>query len=449
MPVDDPSSASPSLSDPSTPASSTPAPSTPASSTPARRVVVSASWRDHSITAIAAEAARRGELDARYIVDDRFVAGLALLKGGFGPAARAHAARARERSARQTAPGDVRVGRRPELMRVLGAVTDARTGWELGERRWKTTFDRAVARRVRRRPLTGHDVVVGLPGSSLRTFEVAGPAARVFNAIDAHPREHNRVLEEAYGRDAATAEIYPDALVARIEAELALADVVLVPSRATAEGMVRHGVAEAKVRVLPYAVSLQDFGLDPGAAAPAHPPAARPQVLFVGQVCYRKGIPSLLEAARRAPGVDVRLAGPVFQPHLVADLPGNVTVLGTLDPDTLRGEYRAADAFVLPTLDDTFGFVVTEAAAAGLPLILSPHCGAREVVAALPATRTVDPLAPDGVAALAAALAEVAPLSWEERLGHARAFRDLDRPHPDWAHYGAAVLDSVTTGVTR
>lgn len=441
MPVDDPSSASPQpLSDPLP---------HPHAQPTGRRVVVAASWRDHSITAIAAEAARRGELDARYVVDDRFVAGLALLKGGFRASARAHAARARERSARQSAAGDVRVGRRPELMRVVGAVTDPRTGWELGERRWKTAYDHAVARRLARRPLGPGDVVVGMPGSSLRTFAtVPAGVVRVFNAIDAHPREHNRVLEEAYGRAAARAEIYPEALVERIEAELALADHVLVPSRATADGMTRHGVPAEKVRVHPYAVSLADFGLTDGEDAPARPDA-RPRVLFVGQVCHRKGIPSLLEAARRVPGVDVRLAGPVFHAHLLADLPSNVTVLGTLDPVALRAEYRAADAFVLPTLDDTFGFVVTEAAAAGLPLILSPHCGAREVVAALPATTTVDPLGADGTGDLAAALHAVVALDWDTRLAHARAFRGLDRPHPDWAHYGAAVLDSVTTGAVR
>jgi glycosyltransferase involved in cell wall biosynthesis len=42
----------------------------------------------------------------------------------------------------------------------------------------------------------------------------------------------------------------------------------------------------------------------------------------------------------------------------------------------MPARYADADAFAFPTLEDPFGIVLLEAAAAGLPLIASPHGGA-------------------------------------------------------------------------
>lgn len=415
------------------------------SSPPSPSVVVSASWRDNSITAIARAAAGRGLLRERYVVDDRFVAGLALVKGGLRAPARAHAARARARSRTRSMPGDVTVGRRPELLRIVGAVLDPRVPVDLGEQVWKADFDRRVARRLSRRPpLRPGDVLVGMPGSSAATFAAAPAATRVLDAIDTHPREHNRVLQEAYPDGRAHAETYPDVLVRRIERELGLADLVLVPSELSAEQMRRHGVPADRIAVLPYAVDLAAYELAGGGTAPARR-SPRPTLLCVAQVLHRKGIPMLLEAARRAPGVDVRVAGPVFDPGLVADVPDNVTLLGSLDPGQVSAEYAAADAFVLPSLDDCFGLVVTEAAAAGLPLYVTAMTGASEIVAALPQTTLVDPT---DVAGLAAVLASTPLLQAPQRRVNAERTRELDRTTLDWERYADAVLDAALT-VTR
>ncbi len=401
-------------------------------------VVVAASWRDNSITAIARGAHARGVLRERYVVDDRFVARLALLTGGFSTQARAHAARARDRSRARSMSGDVLVGRSPELLRIVGAVADRRLPIDLGEQLWKADFDRRVARCLARRPALGpHDVLVGMPGSAAASFATATSATLVLNAIDTHPREHNRVLEEAYPDGRAHAEAYPDLLVGRIERELELAHLVLVPSELSAEQMRRHGVAPSKLAVFRYAVELEAF--DPGVCAGSRG-SERPTVLCVAQVLYRKGVPMLLDAARRAPTVDVRIAGPVFDPRLVVDAPPNVTLLGSLGPDEVRREYATADAFVLPSLDDCFGLVVTEAAAAGLPLYVTAMTGAFEIVQSLPQTTLVDP---SDVAGLASLLAAIPVLEPEARRANASGTRELDRTTLDWDRYAEAVLDAA------
>ncbi len=53
---------------------------------------------------------------------------------------------------------------------------------------------------------------------------------------------------------------------------------------------------------------------------------------------------------------------------------------GVLPREALAGMYRAGDAFVMPSRYDTFGMVVLEAMAAGLPAVVSRHVGAKDLI---------------------------------------------------------------------
>jgi 1,2-diacylglycerol-3-alpha-glucose alpha-1,2-galactosyltransferase len=50
--------------------------------------------------------------------------------------------------------------------------------------------------------------------------------------------------------------------------------------------------------------------------------------------------------------------------------PDNLTFTGLLRREQVVDYYRAADLFFLPSMQETFGIVVVEAAAAGLPVLL-------------------------------------------------------------------------------
>jgi len=103
-------------------------------------------------------------------------------------------------------------------------------------------------------------------------------------------------------------------------------------------------------------------------------------VVACGQVQSRKGVATFLRLARERPGyrflwVGGRPFGRLTAGHaeldrLFAAAGPNVTITGTVPFDDMPGYYNAADVFCLPSLQETFGFAIVEAAACGLPLVL-------------------------------------------------------------------------------
>ena len=113
-------------------------------------------------------------------------------------------------------------------------------------------------------------------------------------------------------------------------------------------------------------------------------------LLFVGMNFEVKGLDTIITALAKArhlkPSANIRLLvvgrgdeakyGKLAQSLGIADA---VTFAGT-QVKGLERYYRAADAFVLFSRYDTFGMVVLEAMAAGLPVIVSPNVGAKDLV---------------------------------------------------------------------
>lgn len=111
-------------------------------------------------------------------------------------------------------------------------------------------------------------------------------------------------------------------------------------------------------------------------------------VLFTGYLNERKGVIHLLKALAllqtQMPGVHLILAGEGPEKEKLVDfcrvngLIDAVTFAGFIPRDDLPFFYAAADVFVLPSLEDTFGVVVNEAMAAGLPVVCSMYAGAAQ-----------------------------------------------------------------------
>lgn len=103
--------------------------------------------------------------------------------------------------------------------------------------------------------------------------------------------------------------------------------------------------------------------------------------IYVGDL--QKGAAAAIQAISRSPGVELWCVSASDTANYRA-LAGSLGIEGRVKyfPRTKNIEqfFAAADALVFPTLYDSFGLVITEAMASGLPVITSSEAGASELI---------------------------------------------------------------------
>jgi glycosyltransferase involved in cell wall biosynthesis len=107
----------------------------------------------------------------------------------------------------------------------------------------------------------------------------------------------------------------------------------------------------------------------------------RPIFLTVGRLAVEKNIEAFLSLD--LPGSKVVVGDGPARQELAQRYPSAV-FLGTKKGQELAGIYAAADAFVFPSRTDTFGLVLLEALASGLPIAGFPVDSTRDVTAGAP-----------------------------------------------------------------
>ncbi len=124
-------------------------------------------------------------------------------------------------------------------------------------------------------------------------------------------------------------------------------------------------------------------GIDPAQFHADHAPLPEiaalpgPIQLYVGRVAIEKNLPAFLEA--QTPGTKV-IVGDGPDLALLRGRYPEAKFLGAMSGETLARAYCSADVFVFPSRTDTFGLVMIEALACGVPVAAYPVAGPLDVI---------------------------------------------------------------------
>src|SRR5580704_1653445 len=221
------------------------------------------------------------------------------------------------------------------------------------------------------------DLFAGTPGIP-RHFLVRGSS---------HIRYQRRILLDETARTGVKLEAPCDWMVQREEREYRMCDRLCVLSTFAWRSFVEAGVPASKLALLPLGVNVKAFR--PSAEILAERrrrirSGAPLRVIFAGTLCFRKGLYDFDKIAR---AVDPRrfrfqVVGSVAPEakKFAAKLPSSVELVPRQPHAKLPEWYAGADLFMLPTLEDGFAVVLTQASAGGLPILATTNCAAPDFV---------------------------------------------------------------------
>jgi glycosyltransferase involved in cell wall biosynthesis len=165
-------------------------------------------------------------------------------------------------------------------------------------------------------------------------------------------------------------------------------DTVFVNSEEYRQSWIKRGFDPAKLKIFPRGLDTELF--NPNRRDPKFfenkfgPENGQVRLLYVGRVSREKDLDLLANAYRklRAEQLPVRLCvvghGPYSQ-EFSESLP-DALFTGYLTGEELAAAYASADIFVFPSTTDTFGNVIIEAQASGVPVVVSDSGGPKELV---------------------------------------------------------------------
>ncbi len=251
--------------------------------------------------------------------------------------------------------------------------------------RWQDRgFDRATARTLAR---SDGDSIHAMPGQALETFRRARELGltTVLNHATGPVRLQLALLESEYrraGLNPADHHGFDADYFRREDEEYALADFHCVASTVVRSQLIATGVSANRIWVVPYSANERVFS--PPAAGNGREPLS---IVFAGQLTQRKGLRVLFAAVKK-----LRATRPV-----TLDLYGPERADIRPDLDPIRHEpwlrirppvsqaelariFQRATVLVLPSWEEGFGLVVTQALHCGLPCIVSDRVGAADLI---------------------------------------------------------------------
>jgi glycosyltransferase involved in cell wall biosynthesis len=250
-----------------------------------------------------------------------------------------------------------------------------------GEFKFRSTksVDRAataILRRAKRPP----DVYMALSQtgtSSGRTAKELG-VMYVCDRGSTHIEEQKSILEQEHQLHGLAPPRIDPRSIERELIEYEMSDLITVPSKFVERTFIKRGVDSRKLLVVPYGANLSMF----------RPTVAKQdgafEVLFVGALSIRKGLPYLLDAFSKVnhPRKRLTLIGSRMKEteKILASFPNaDSRVLGPIPQVQLAAHMSAAHVMVLPSVEEGLALVMAEAMASGCPVLASKNTGAEDL----------------------------------------------------------------------
>jgi glycosyltransferase involved in cell wall biosynthesis len=154
---------------------------------------------------------------------------------------------------------------------------------------------------------------------------------------------------------------------------------LLAVGSAARASLLARGAEPDRVRLFANTIDVADWGRrvdELRAGQDKH----EPRILSVARLAPEKGLATLIRAVAGLPEARLIVVGSGPErhglEHLAAELGVSLELRGELRHDDLPELYAGADVFALQSTHEPWGVVVNEAAASGLPLVLSDQVGA-------------------------------------------------------------------------
>jgi glycosyltransferase involved in cell wall biosynthesis len=228
------------------------------------------------------------------------------------------------------------------------------------------------------------NVVQAPMGSCEAVFALAHRSGRkvlkVFDAPNSHPTTQFGYWQRECDLYCPGYIVPPSQWVrSRIVREIASADVVLCPSTFVRDTMVQNGVPQEKCFISHFGVDTRIFKRR--TALPV-----KPRFICVGSLSVRKGYQYLFRSfaivKQAIPNAELVCVGDI-RPDFKQELKhwnGTFTHYNTMPQTQLATLLAGSTAFVLPSLEEGFARVLSEAMATGLPILASYESGATTIL---------------------------------------------------------------------
>jgi glycosyltransferase involved in cell wall biosynthesis len=226
------------------------------------------------------------------------------------------------------------------------------------------------------------DILTILSGVGLQSFRAARKA-NILTVVDCGSThtdfQHEIVLSE-FRRNGIDKPLFPVAYRDRVRTEFNEADYIQIPTKFVGRTFIERGIPESKLLYARYGVDQERF--KPKELVCAERPF---RAICPSGINLRKGARILAEAWEKLGWEDAELhwIGRITSEtaHLFREKPDTLIIHGYVDHAGLASLYRECDVFVLPSFEEGFVRVMLEAAASGLPAIVTPNTGAEDFLA--------------------------------------------------------------------